>query len=105
MVIGANIRAHNNVIKIGKVLFTRGVRLGKKWWRTLLGREISCSQWEGLNIHSHSNCELTNSNLCYPPQASKHNALCRNYHCDTKNEPFKLTFTFKRKENEEPYKP
>jgi hypothetical protein len=34
------------------VFFARGVKLGKKWWGPLLGREISCSQWEDPSIHS-----------------------------------------------------
>ncbi len=38
VVIGANIRTHDNVVKIGRVFFARGVRLGKKWRRTFLGR-------------------------------------------------------------------
>ncbi len=25
---------------------------GQKWWQALLGREISCSQWEGPSMHS-----------------------------------------------------
>jgi hypothetical protein len=31
MVIDANIRTHDNVVKIGRVFFARGVKLGKKW--------------------------------------------------------------------------
>jgi hypothetical protein len=31
MVISANIGMHNNVVKIGRVFFAKGVRLGKKW--------------------------------------------------------------------------
>jgi hypothetical protein len=34
------------------VFFAKGVRLGKKWWQTILGREISCSQWESPSILS-----------------------------------------------------
>ncbi len=34
------------------MFFARGSSPGQKWWRTLLGREISCSQWEGPSMHS-----------------------------------------------------
>jgi hypothetical protein len=34
------------------VFFARGISLGQKWWQTLLGRDISCSQWEGQSMHS-----------------------------------------------------
>ncbi len=37
---------------IGRVFFARGVSLGQKWWPSLLGREISYSQWEGPSMHS-----------------------------------------------------
>jgi hypothetical protein len=32
---------------IGEVLIARGNSPGQKWWPTLLGTEISCTQWEG----------------------------------------------------------
>jgi hypothetical protein len=37
---------------IGRVFFARGTSPGQKWWQTLLGREISCSQWEDPSMHS-----------------------------------------------------
>ncbi len=37
---------------IGRVFFARGVSPGQKWWPSLFGREISCSQWEGPSMHS-----------------------------------------------------
>jgi len=37
---------------IGRVFLARGIRSGQKRWWTLLGREISCSQLEGLSMHS-----------------------------------------------------
>jgi hypothetical protein len=40
---------------MGRVFFARGIiSPGQKWWETLLGREISWSQWEGPSIHSRS---------------------------------------------------
>ncbi len=33
--------------KIGRMFFAMGIGPGQKWWWTLLGREISCTQWEG----------------------------------------------------------
>jgi hypothetical protein len=37
------------------VFFARGIiSPGQKWWQTLLGREISWSQWEGPSMHSKS---------------------------------------------------
>ncbi len=38
-------------IKCAPTLNRWGV-LCKKWCRSLLGREISCSQWEGPSVHS-----------------------------------------------------
>jgi len=32
---------------ICRVFFARGISPSQKWWQTLWGREISCSQWEG----------------------------------------------------------
>ncbi len=37
---------------IGGVFFARGVSPCQKWWQSPLGREISCSQWEGPSMHS-----------------------------------------------------
>jgi len=37
---------------IGGVFFARDVSPCQKWWWSLLGREISCSQWEGPSMHS-----------------------------------------------------
>jgi len=37
---------------IGRAFFARGISPGQKWWWTFLGREISCSQWEGQSMHS-----------------------------------------------------
>jgi hypothetical protein len=37
---------------IDRVFFARGTSPGQKWWWTLLGREISCSQWEDPSMHS-----------------------------------------------------
>ncbi len=37
---------------ISGVFFARGVSPCQKWWWSLLGREISCSQWEGPSMHS-----------------------------------------------------
>jgi len=37
---------------IGEVFFAKGVSPCQKWWRSLLGREISCSQWEGPSMRS-----------------------------------------------------
>ncbi len=37
---------------MGRVFFARGISPGREWWWTLLGREISCSQWEGPSMHS-----------------------------------------------------
>jgi len=34
------------------VLFARGISPVQNWWRNLLGRDISCSQWEGPSMHS-----------------------------------------------------
>ncbi len=34
------------------MFFARGISLGQKWWPIILGREISCNQFEGWNIHS-----------------------------------------------------
>ncbi len=34
------------------MFFARGVSPCQKWWWSLLGREISCSQWEGPSMHS-----------------------------------------------------
>jgi len=34
------------------VFFARAVSSCQKWWPSLLGREISCSQWEGPSMHS-----------------------------------------------------
>jgi hypothetical protein len=34
------------------ILCMRVISPGQKWWPTLLGSEISCSQWEGPNMHS-----------------------------------------------------
>jgi hypothetical protein len=31
MTMMVNIRAHDNVVKIGRVFFAKGVKLGKKW--------------------------------------------------------------------------
>jgi len=28
------------------------VKLRQKWWWTLLGRQVSCSDWEGISMHS-----------------------------------------------------
>jgi hypothetical protein len=33
---------------VGRVFFSNAIIPGQKWWPTLLGREISCSQWEGI---------------------------------------------------------
>ncbi len=35
----------------GRLFFASGIKLGQKWWQTLLEREISCSQWEGPSMH------------------------------------------------------
>jgi len=32
--------------------FARGVSPCQKWWWSFLGREFSCSQWEGPSMHS-----------------------------------------------------
>ncbi len=37
---------------MGRVFLARGISQGQKWWQTLLGREISCSQWEVLSMDS-----------------------------------------------------
>jgi len=37
---------------IGRVFLAVRIRPGQKWWWTLLGREISCSQSEGPSMHS-----------------------------------------------------
>ncbi len=37
---------------ISGVFFARGVSPCQKWWWSLLGREISCNQWKGPNVHS-----------------------------------------------------
>jgi hypothetical protein len=37
---------------ISRVFFARGTSPGQKWRRTLLGREISCTQWKGPSMHS-----------------------------------------------------
>ncbi len=37
---------------IGGVFFARGISPCQKWRPSLLGREISCSQWEGRSMHS-----------------------------------------------------
>jgi len=37
---------------ISGVFFAWGVSPCQKWWWSLLEREISCSQWEGPNMHS-----------------------------------------------------
>jgi hypothetical protein len=37
---------------LGRVFFARSISPGQKWWQTPLGREISCSQWEGPSMHS-----------------------------------------------------
>ncbi len=37
---------------IGRVFLAVHIRPGQKWWWTLLGREISCSQSEGPSMHS-----------------------------------------------------
>jgi len=37
---------------ISGVFFAWGVNPCQKWWWSLLEREISCSQWEGPNMHS-----------------------------------------------------
>jgi hypothetical protein len=37
---------------ICSVFFARGISPGQKWWGTLFGREISCSQWEGPSMPS-----------------------------------------------------
>jgi hypothetical protein len=37
---------------IGEVFIARGISPGQKWWPTLLGTEISCTQWEGRRMHS-----------------------------------------------------
>jgi hypothetical protein len=34
------------------VLFARGISPVQNWWRNLLGKDISCSQWEGPSMHS-----------------------------------------------------
>ncbi len=34
------------------MFFARDISPGQKWWQTLLGREISCSQVECLSMHS-----------------------------------------------------
>ncbi len=34
------------------MFFARGTSLGPKWWQTLLGREMPCSQWERPSMHS-----------------------------------------------------
>jgi len=34
------------------VLFARSISPVQNWWRNLLGRDISCSQWEGPSMHS-----------------------------------------------------
>jgi len=34
------------------VLFVRGISPVQNWWRNLLGKDISCSQWEGPSMHS-----------------------------------------------------
>jgi hypothetical protein len=36
---------------IGTPVLKKGY-ICQKWWRTLLGIEISCSQWEGPSMHS-----------------------------------------------------
>ncbi len=34
------------------MLFEKGISRSQQWWWTLLGREISCPQWEGPRMHS-----------------------------------------------------
>jgi hypothetical protein len=36
---------------VGRVFFARGISPGQIWW-TLLGRQISCCEWEGPTMHS-----------------------------------------------------
>ncbi len=37
---------------ISRVFFARSISWSQKWCQTLLGGEISCSQWEGPSMHS-----------------------------------------------------
>jgi len=37
---------------IGRTFFARDISPSQKWWQTLWGREISCSQWEGPSMLS-----------------------------------------------------
>ncbi len=49
---GFQLHYQNPMSPIGEVFFARHISQGQKWWWIILGREISCNQWEGPRMHS-----------------------------------------------------